>query len=94
MSQLNTLKDTAEATALDLSPSDPEASIFKKIRLYCSPSPGAYNYPIFLSPGFHRPIYFLNLKLSRIQIPTETSVTNCNQAAVALAYFTAHGPTR
>ena len=40
-----------------------------------SPSPGACNYPIFQSRRFHRPIY---LNLSRIQIPTGTSVTNCN----------------
>ena len=42
------------------------------------PSLGACNYSaIFLSRRFHRPIIF-SLNLSRIQIPTGTSVTNCN----------------
>ena len=36
------------------------------------------NYPIFLPRRFHRPIYSYCLNLSRIQIPTGTSVTNCN----------------
>ena len=43
-----------------------------------SPSLGACNYSIFLSRRFHRPIYMLSLNLSRIQIPTGTSVTNCS----------------
>ena len=42
-----------------------------------SPSLGACNYPILLLRRFHRPIYF-SLNLSRIQIPTGTSVTSCN----------------
>ena len=44
------------------------------ITLGRSPSPGACNYPIFLSWRFHKPIFF-SLNLS---IPTGTSVTNCN----------------
>ena len=32
---------------------------------------------LVLSRRFHRPIYF-SLNLSRVHIPTETSVTNCN----------------
>ena len=54
------------------------------INFYCqlisyvrSSSQGACNYPIFLSRRFHRPIYF-SFNLFRIQIPTGTSVTNCN----------------
>ena len=39
--------------------------------------PGACKYPIFLSRRFHKPIYF-QLNLSRIQIPTRTSVNNCS----------------
>ena len=49
----------------------------QRIGLIRNPSPGAYNYPV-LSRRFNRPIYFFSLNLSRIKIPTGTSVTNCN----------------
>ena len=49
----------------------------KRFILYQEPGVllGACNYPIFLSRRFHRPIYF-SLKLTRIQTPEGTSVTN------------------
>ena len=40
--------------------------------------PGACNYPMFLSRRFHRPIYFYLKFYLEVQIPTGTSVTNCN----------------
>ena len=48
-----------------------------EIDFYRSPSIGACNYPIFLYGVFTDRSIF-SLHLSRIQIPTGTSVTNCN----------------
>ena len=59
-------------------------------RLYCRRSPllGAYNYLIFLSRRFHRPIYNY-FELKSIQTPARTSVTNracARKAAIVFRY--------
>ena len=43
---------------ISLPPEDPVPSANQWFHIVRSPSLGAYNYPIFLSRRFHRPIYF------------------------------------